>query len=169
MKKYHSNWNVVPCNKEQNQKWDDYKNTASNSSLAILFPPKIIKPTHRLWKSMNSVWTLKAIDQKSHDGLKIICVYMAPGCAPAANCHPLPWWVSFFFFPGRNESVRVWTQRRSSGACQGWKICLTKEECKFQKRREWNVLVDSSREDRCFQLFSKKNKTWKVILFFQFL
>lgn len=38
--------------------------------------------------------------------------------------------------------------RRSGGACQGWKIWLTKEECKFEKTRmEFSLLTGAQKTD----------------------
>lgn len=117
--------------------------TAPWQSVVLLLQPKIIKPTDRRWKSINSVWTRKAIDQKSHSGLKIICVYMAPGCASAANCHPVLSWVAvcvffcFFFFLLLSGRMKASPFQHNGGVVvhvKDGKICLTKEECKFSKK-----------------------------------
>lgn len=64
--------------------------TALWRSAISLFQPKIIKP-----KNTESNWS------KVSWWMESVCVYMAPGCASAANCHPLLSWVSvcvFFLF-----------------------------------------------------------------------
>lgn len=137
--------------------------TALWQSVVSLFQPKIIKPTDRLWKSMNSVWTLKAIDQKSRDELKIICVYMASGCASAANCHPFLSWV-LFFFPGCMKASMFQHNGRVVVHVKDGKYVSPKKYVDF-KRQRWNFIVDSSPEDRCFQLFSKETLKKKVIIF----
>lgn len=133
-------------------------------SVVSLFQPKIIKPTDRLWKSMNSVWTQKAIDQKSLNDLKIICVYMAPGCASAANCHPFLSWV--VFFPGRMKASMFQHNGGVAVHVKDGKYVSPKKNVNF-KRQGWNFIVDSSPEDRCFQLFSKKtHEKWNYFLTF---
>lgn len=111
-------------------------------------------------KSVNSVWTLKAIDQKPHHEFKIIRVYMATGCASAG--------LGFFFFfffqdtwkhPCFSTTEGWWCTR------QDWKMCLTKEERQFQKDEDGISLLTVERETDVSSRLAKKPTKWEIILF----
>lgn len=78
---------------------------------------------------------------------------MAPSCASAANCHPFFSWV--VFFPGHMKASVVWHNGGVVVHVKDGKYVSPKENVNF-KRQGWNFVVDSSPEDRCFQLVCKK-------------
>lgn len=53
-------------------------------------------------------------------------------------------------------------RHKSSGACQGWKICLTKEECKFQKDKDGISLLTVSQKTDVSSRVAKKKYPQKV-------
>lgn len=118
--------------------------TASYSSLATFhFQSKIIKLTDRR--------------------MGFICLHGTRLCVSSVLSRQLSsfpqlgcvFWV-VFFFPLRDawkasmfqHKKKKKKSRRSGGACQGWKIWLTEEECKFEKTRmEFSLLTGAQKTD----------------------
>lgn len=79
-----------------------------------------------------NVWTLKAIDQKSHDELQITCLHCTRLCVRQLSSFPSAVCVGWC-----TKASMFQHKKKSGGACQGWKICLTKEECKLKKNKKY--------------------------------